>query len=406
MCLIEVYVIRSQSSVPNSQTSEVARTHSMRRSLKLSSSASKWFRLSRLRWNKAKHFEHSDEILENESKKSLEVFVGNVEICPHWTSSFEEHGPSTFLSRYLLTLNKQSRPVCTSSSVVVSSREHTWEFPKWLTIRAHLGCLTDWLTKPLKNRKQESSTSKVDTLEEVSEPCSSWSSFCTSNTSGLTKDASAKEIGILRIRGNLATQDDGMDAKVKVKICLQAKWSLLLVSRAGEIWSIENSCFVGNTKVPLVKKAIHRQHSSGNHSQQNSGTTNQPTNQTPNRPTSQTTPNYQAPQIFGWQGADYALVVLSVLVAPVLVVLEVVGSSWALAGDICLSMSGLPQKKAGCWTPKWNILETTTKKNGGSCPSTTIELQIGTWTALFMRIWLNLRVQNKQQKWTFSITGH
>ena len=181
----------------------------------------------------------------------------------------------------------------------------------------------------------------MDTLEEVSEPCSSWSSFCTSNASGLTKDASAKEIGILRIRGNLATQDDGMDAKVKVKICCQAKLSLLLVSRGGEIWSVEYSCFVGNTKVPLVKKkAIHRQHSSGNHSQQNSGTTNQSANQTPNRPTSQTTPNYQAPQIFGWQGADYPLVVLSVLVVPVLVVLEVVGS-WALAGDICLSMSGL-----------------------------------------------------------------
>lgn len=80
-------------------------------------------------------------------QKSLEVFVGNVEICPHWTSSFEERGPSTFLSKYLLTLNRQSRPVCTSSSVVVSSREHTWEFPKWLTIHAHLGCLTDWLSR-------------------------------------------------------------------------------------------------------------------------------------------------------------------------------------------------------------------------------------------------------------------
>lgn len=126
-------------------------------------------------------------------------------------------------------------------------------------------------------------------MEEVSEPASSCSSsFCTSNTSGLTKDASAKEIGILsRGFGETWVQDDGMDAKVKLKICLQAKCSLLLVSWVGEIWNIQYSCFVGNTKVSLVKtKAINRQHSLGNHSQQNSGTTDQPTNQTP-QPTNQ-----------------------------------------------------------------------------------------------------------------------
>ena len=146
MCFIEVYVIRSQSSVPNSQTSEVARTHSMRRSLKLSSSASKSFRLSRLRWNKAKHFEHSDEILENESKKSLEVFVGVSRFAHTGLPVLKnmDHPHSYQDITYTVTLNRQSRPVCTSSSVVVSCREHTWEFPKWLTIHAHLGCLTDW----------------------------------------------------------------------------------------------------------------------------------------------------------------------------------------------------------------------------------------------------------------------
>ena len=207
MCFIEVYVIRSQSSVPNSQTSEVARTHSMRRSLKLSSSASKSFRLSRLRWNKAKHFEHSDEILENESKKSLEVFVGVSRFAHTGLPVLKnmDHPHSYQDITYTVTLNRQSRPVCTSSSVVVSCREHTWEFPKWLTIHAHLGCLTDWPSH-WKIGNNNLQPPRWIPWKKYQEPCSSWSSFCTSNTSGLNKDASAKEIGILRIWGNLATK--------------------------------------------------------------------------------------------------------------------------------------------------------------------------------------------------------